>query len=180
MKSFSIRNTLKLAAFVLLSAGAASAQTSSATATADATAAVVAAITITKDTGGNMNFGEVVAGATAGTVVLAPDGTRTATSGTTLGNAAGAQGAKFTVGGDVGATFAITLPSTSFNLTRSAATETMAVGTFTSSPSLTGTIATGGTALTVGATLSVGTTTTSPSGTYNSAANALSVTVAYN
>lgn len=179
MKRISIRSPLKLAALaVALTAGMASAQQSTASASADASAEVVAAIGITRDASGNMNFGKLVAGATAGTVILTPAGARSATGGTTLGNSTGVSAAKFTVTGNAGSTFAITLPSTSFNVVNG--TATMSVGTFTSSPATTGTIGTGGSVpLTVGATLSVG--ASQVSGTYSSGTGgALTVTVAYN
>jgi len=59
-----------------------------ATATATASATIVTPITINKDV--DLNFGNVAVSAiTGGTVVMAPAGTRTATSGVTLPAVAG-------------------------------------------------------------------------------------------
>lgn len=131
---------------------AASAQ---ATATATATATVVTAISIAKVT--DMNFGNIsVQAGTGGTVVLAPDGTRSRTSGVTLPASAGTvTAATFTVSGLASYTYAITLPTTVV-LTHSAGVETMTASAFTSTPSATGTLASGGTeTVAVGATLTV-------------------------
>ncbi|HEX8313588.1 MAG TPA: DUF4402 domain-containing protein [Flavisolibacter sp.] len=129
---------------------------SQATVTATATATIVTPISITKNT--DMNFGNVaVQAATGGTVVLAPAGTRTRTSGVTLPATAGTvTAAAFTVNGTGTYTYAITLP-TSVTLTHSggAGTGTMSADTFTSTPSGTGALTAGTQNIAVGATLNV-------------------------
>lgn len=142
-----------------------------ATATSNVSAAIVPAITITKNT--DMDFAEVVAGGSAGTVVLSTAGARSATGGASLGNSTGTAAAGFTVSGDPSSTYSISLPASA---TITSAPNTMTVNTFTSSPSGTGTIGVGGTqALSVGATLQVG--ASQAQGTYT---GTFDVTVAYN
>src|SRR5678816_3955366 len=104
---------LLCAAFLSGFAVKASAQAS---ATATATATIITPITITRTT--DMNFGNVaVQAATGGTVVITPAGLRSATSGVTLPATAGTvSAAAFTVAGQAGYTYAITLP-TSLTLT---------------------------------------------------------------
>ena len=146
-----------------------------ATASATGTAVIVAPIGISNDV--DMSFGNIaVAG--AGTVVLDPAGTRTTTGSITLPAITGTvTDAQFTVTGNDTYTFAITLPSTDYTITRVAGTETMNINTFTSNPSGTGTL-TGGTAtLNVGATLNVA--ACQVSGTYNNA-TVFDITVNYN
>jgi hypothetical protein len=145
------------------------------TATATATATIVTPISIVKDV--DMNFGNVaVQSTTAGTVVLAPAGTRTRTGGVTLPTTAGTvTAASFTVSGTSGYTYAITLPSTALTITSGA--NTMTVTTFTSDPSGTGTLTAGEQVVNVGATLNVG--AGQPAGTYVSA-TPFDVTVNYN
>lgn len=152
----------------------AQAQSSSATTSANASATVVTAISLTKTA--DMNFADVVTGATSGTVVLTASAspTRSVTGGTLLGNSAGISSATFTVAGDPSATYSITLPASAITLTAGA--NTMTVDTFTSSPSATGTLSAGGSqTLYTGATLNVG--ATQANGAYT---GTFSVTVAYN
>lgn len=152
--------------------GPAAAQSNTATTSAGAAAEVVTAIAITKTK--DLNFGDVVSGSTAGTVVITPQAVRSATGGATLGNTGGASNAEFTVNGDAGANYSITLPSTDVTLT--SGMNSMAVNVFTSSPSGTGTLSGGGEqTLKVGATLNVG--ASQPSGTYT---GSFDVTVTYN
>lgn len=151
-----MKTIYKLAAFSLAVIGFNSSVNAQATASADAEATIVTPISITKTT--DMNFGNVaVQASTGGTVVLAPAGTRTRTSGVTLPNVTGTvAAAAFTVNGNGTYTYAITLPS-SLTLTHSggAGTGTMTVNTFTSTPSGTGALTGGTQTLTVGATLNV-------------------------
>lgn len=150
---------------------AAQAQSSTATATANASADVVAAIAIAKVA--DMKFGNVVAGATAGTVVLSTAGTRSATGGTKLGNAGSAAAASFTVTGQGSATYSITLPASA---SLASGVNSMTVNTFASNPSGTGTLSAGGSqTLAVGATLNVG--ASQAAGAYT---GTFDVTVAYN
>src|SRR5665647_457690 len=125
------------------------------TKTATATATIITPISLAKNV--DMNFGNIAVGASGGTVVLAPAGTRSATGGVTLPVTAGTiTAADFTVSGNAAYTYAITLPTT-VTLTRASGTETMDATAFTSTPSSTGALdATLGTQdLTVGATLTV-------------------------
>ena len=127
-----------------------------ATATASASANIITPITIVKTV--DMNFGNVaVSAVNAGTAILAPAGTRTTGGGggVTLPATAGTvSAASFTVSGQASYTYAITLPS-SCTIT-DGASHNMNVNAFTSSPSATGALSTGGTqTLTVGATLNV-------------------------
>ena len=124
------------------------------TATATATATVITPISISKNA--DMSFGNLaVQAGTGGTVVLAPAGTRSSTSGVTLPSATGTvTAASFTVTGSGSSTYAITLPS-SVTLTHTNGTNTMSAGTFTSNPSTPGTLSSGTQDVAVGATLTV-------------------------
>ena len=124
------------------------------TATATATATVITPISISKNT--DMNFGNLaVASGTGGTLVLAPAGTRSSTSGVTLPSTAGTvSAATFTVTGTGSSTYAITLPG-SVTLTHSGGVQTMSAGSFTSNPSVTGVLSSGTQDIAVGATLTV-------------------------
>jgi hypothetical protein len=141
--------TLALAV-ATLSAGSAFAQANTASANANASARVVAAITLTKTA--DLNFGDVVAGASLGTVVMTPAGVRSATGGTTLGNGGTAAAAAFNVGGVALATYAITLPAGPIVISFGA--NNMNVTAFTGSKA-TGTLTGGADSFTVGATLNV-------------------------
>jgi hypothetical protein len=143
-------------------------------ATATATATIVTPIAIVNAS--NMNFGNVAVGAVAGTVILAPAGTRTAGGGVTLPAAAGTvSAATFTVTGTSGATYSITLPSAATTITSGG--NTMTVNAFTSTPTPTGTLTGGTETLRVGATLNVG--ASQPAGLYVSG-TPFTVTVNYN
>jgi hypothetical protein len=145
-----------------------------ASATSNVTATVITPISITKNT--DMNFGELAAGATAGTVVLDPAGTVTVTGGVDAG-AGTPTAATFTVSGEPNATYAITLPATAVTIDDGAG-NTMTVDTFTSTPTPTGTLdGTGNQTLSVGATLNVG--ANQVAGTYGAGAT-FDVTVEYN
>ncbi len=147
------------------------AQQNEATTSANAGATIITAIGISKTA--DLDFGDVVAGATLGTVVMTPAGARSATGGTTLGNVGSASAAGFNVTGDPNATYAITLPS---SCVISYLTNDMTVDTFTSTPSGTGTLSGGGSqTLAVGATLHVA--ATQATGVYT---GSFDVTVAYN
>lgn len=160
---------------IVMVAGFSNRAAAQATASATATAIIVAPITLTKTV--DMNFGNVaVIG--SGTVVLTPASTRTATGGVTLPVTAGTvAAASFDVGGEGVYTYAITLPSTDYTITRASGTETMTVNTFTSTPSGSGILTAGSQTLTVGATLNVG--AAQVAGTYTNATG-FDVTVNYN
>jgi hypothetical protein len=144
----------KMIATAILMTGFVTASYSQATATATATATIIAPISITKTA--DMSFGNLaVQAGTGGTVVLAPAGTRTSTSGVTLPATAGTvTAATFTVDGTGSFTYAITLPSTA-TLTRASGSETMTASSFTSNPSGSGALTAGTQDIAVGATLTV-------------------------
>lgn len=145
------------------------------TASATASATIVTPISISKTV--DMNFGNVaVSPVNAGTVVLAPAGTRTLTGGVTLPVVAGTvTAATFKVDGQGNYTYAITLPST--DLTITSGSNTMIVNSFTSNPSGTGALSSGTQNVNVGATLNV--SAAQPAGTYTSL-TPFDVTVNYN
>ena len=130
-----------------------SAASNTATATANANARIISPITLLKNV--DLNFGDVIPSASAGTVVVDPAGARTFSGGVTLGSGATVKAASFTVGGEPSATYAITLPAAAITITNGAVN--MTVGLFTSSPVTTGTLTGAGVqTLTVGGTLIVG------------------------
>jgi hypothetical protein len=107
---------------------------SSATANGTATATIVRPITLAAAR--DLAFGNVVPGATIGTMVLTAASSTAASvtggvtkPGTQVGTVSSAQ---FNVGGEGGFTYTITLPSSAATIT-SAASDTMTVDTFTSS-----------------------------------------------
>jgi hypothetical protein len=146
-----------------------------ATASATATVTIVAPIAITKTV--DMNFGSVAVKSLGGTVVLATDGGRTATGDVTIASGISGAAASFDVTGEGNYTYAITLPSTDYTITRVSGSETMTVNTFVSNPSGTGALTAGAQTLTVGATLNVA--GSQVAGTYTNAIG-FDVTVNYN
>lgn len=155
----------------LAAATSASAQ-STATATGTASVTIIAPITLSKVT--DMDFGKVVPnGTSAGTVALSAAASTTPTaSGVTLLTSS-KSAAKFTVGGTVGQTYALTLPASAVNLGFTG----LDVDTFTSATAGSGTISATAASndIYVGATLHVPATVTA--GTYSGAFN---VSVNYN
>lgn len=146
-------------------------------ATATATATIITPIAIVN--AGNMNFGNIAVSAVAGTVVLpaalAP--VRTVTGGCTLPATVGTvSAAAFTVTGQAGFTYAITLPA---NASLTGPGAPMTANAFVSSPTVAaGGLLTGGTqTLYVGATLNVA--GAQVAGVYTTAAP-FTVTVNYN
>ena len=140
-------------------------------ATATATSTIVTPIAIAKTV--DMNFGNVAVFGSAGTVVLAPAGTRSATGGVTLPATSGTvAAAQFTVTGESGYTYSVTLPVSN---TVKFGSNTMTVNTFVSNT--TGKLTGGTEILKVGATLNVG--ASQAAGTYISEAP-FTVTVNYN
>lgn len=152
------------------------AQTQSVTGTA--TALLITPISIVKNV--DMEFGNVaVSSTTSGTVVLSPSSTRTTggSGGVTLPATTGTvSAADFTVSGQPGYTYSITLPTTA--VLSDGSGHTITVNAFTSVPVSTGTLSAGaGTQdLSVGATLNV--TASQVPGTYTNA-TAVPVTVNY-
>ena len=172
-----MKNISKVLATAAIAIAFSTSSFAQATATASASATIITPITIVKNV--DMNFGNVAVSASlAGTVVLAPAGTRTTggAGGVTLPSTTGTvAGADFTVSGQASYTYAVTLPSTA-SLTDG--THFMTVNAFTSSPATTGTLSSGGTQdLKVGATLNV--SAAQASGVYTNA-TAVPVTVNYN
>lgn len=149
-----------------------------ATGSAIATGTIVTPISIVKVD--DMNFGNVaVSAATAGTVVMTPEGGTSTTGGVTLPATAGTvSAASFTVSGEGTYTYAITLPTTDYTVTHTTIpASTMAVNAFTSTPTGTGALTAGSQTLNVGATLNVDAGETA--GTYTNATG-FDVTVNYN
>jgi hypothetical protein len=150
-----MKTSIKLFALGMILLGFSANSFGQATANAPTSATIIAPITLTKTV--DMNFGNVaVIG--AGTVILVPEGTRSATGGVTLPLAfpGTITAAEFTVGGEGTNTYAITLPASDLTITRVSGAQTMTVGTFTSTPSATGVLTGGLQTLKVGATLNVG------------------------
>ncbi len=144
-----------------------------ASATATATVTINAANSMAKTV--DMSFGTIGTTATAGTVVLGTDGSRTCTNVDCLAGSPGVA-ASFDVTGDNHATYSITLPS-SASLTGPG--PAMTANAFTSLPTPTGTLSgAGAETLLVGATLAVGTVGAQTPGTYTS--TNFTVTVNYN
>lgn len=166
---------LKALAASVVILGAATTAQGQVTASATASATIVTPISIAKTV--DMNFGNVAVSPTnAGTVVLAPAGTRTLTGGVTLPVVPGTvTAATFKVDGQGNYTYAITLPSSALTIT--SGSNTMTVTTFTSNPSGTGALSAGTQNVNVGATLNVG--AGQAAGTYVSL-TPFDVTVNYN
>ena len=168
-----MKNITKIIALAIVILGFSASSFGQATATATASATIIAPITLTKTF--DMNFGNVaVIG--SGTVVLAPDATRTKTGGVTLPIVAGTvTAATFTVGGSGSSTYSIAIPTGDYTITSAA--NTMIVNSFTSNPGATGTLTGGTQTLAVGATLNVG--AAQAPGIYTNATG-FEVTVNYN
>jgi hypothetical protein len=143
-------------------------------AVAETSANIVGPISINKSI--DLSFGNVAVSPTvAGTVILDPASARTKTGGVTLPVITGTvTAAKFTVAGAAGTTYSITLPA-SVLLTNGG--NTMTVNAFTSTPTSTGSLATGSEDIFVGGTLNVA--AAQVSGLYTNATD-LVVTVNYN
>ena len=136
-----------------------------------ATATVINPLTLSAVT--PLNFGAVVTGGATGSVTVTPSGTRSSSGGVTMGSSAGVTPAEFSVTGQSGSSYSVTLPS-SITLTDTAA-NTMTVDTFTHDLGGSPLLGPMGTQLLhVGATLWVG--ATQPSGVYT---GTFTVTVNY-
>ena len=151
------------------------AQAADATATATATVATAIGIANTVD----MSFGTIAAGGSAGTVILATNGSRTTTGGTSVLTGNPGAAASFDVTGEGTNTYSITLPSAAVTLTGPGSPATdMDATAFVSLPDTTGVLTAGAQTLLVGATLAVANSGTQTAGTYTSAT--FTVTVNYN
>ena len=146
-----MKHVNKMFVVVLLLVGSVSVNAQS-TAQATATATIVTPISIAKVS--DMNFGNLAVDAvTGGSVELTPAGNRIPAFGVTLPATTGTvTAAAFTVTGNSGYTYSISLPS-NIVLNHSGAFESMMADTFTSTPSGTGTLTGGTEDITVGATL---------------------------
>jgi len=135
-----------------------------------------ASISIFKNT--DMNFGTIAASSAGGTVLLSVLGTRTPSGGIILPSLTGTvTAAQFTVTGEPGYTYAITLPE-NFTLSESGVgPASMVVNAFTSTPSATGILTAGTQTVFVGASLNVGASQTA--GSYTNTIG-FQVTVNYN
>lgn len=172
-----MKNLIKLFVLAVVVLGFSATSFGQSSATASASGTIVTPIAIAKTV--DMNFGNIaVQTSTGGTVVLTPAGVRSATAGVTASATMGGTitAASFDVTGQGNYTYSITLPST-HTVKRNSGTETMTVGTFTSTPSATGTLSSGAQTLNVGATLTVG--AGQVAGTYTSE-TPFTVTVNYN
>ena len=130
---------LAVAIGTLVVAGGAMAQ-STATASGDSSARVIVPITIAKNVA--LSFGNVVASAAGGTVLLTPAGVATPTGVTIPATQKGAQtAATFKVTGETLFTYAITLPASS---TLTSGTNTMSVSSFKVANGVNGTVSTDG------------------------------------
>lgn len=78
-----------------------------------------------------LEFGNILPSATAGTVTVAPDGARTRTGGVTLVGGGTVQPARFAGRGSLNQTVLISIAAPSFTLTRAGGTETMILDTIT-------------------------------------------------
>jgi hypothetical protein len=169
-----MKSTIKIFTLAIIALGFSTASFAQVSATATASGTIVTPIAITKTV--DLNFGNMAVSATAGTVILAPAGTRTITGGVTLpANTGTVTAAEFNVTGQAGYTYSITLPTTPTTVASGA--NTMTVNAFTSTPSSTGTLTAGAETIKVGATINVG--ANQAAGTYTSA-TPFTVTVNYN
>lgn len=160
------------AASILALAAFGSYAATSANNTANAT--VVTPIGITA--GVTLEFGSIANSGTAGSVVVTAGGVRSATNVQLLGGGT-VRAATFTVSGESGKTYAVTVPSSAVTLTGVTPANTMSLGTFTyaAASGATPTVGASGDTVSVGGTLSVG--ATQAKDTYS---GSFTVSVAYN
>ncbi len=170
-----MKTTIKIFSLAIAIIGFSATSFAQVSATATATSTIVTPISILKTA--DMNFGNVAVNANAGTVVLSHAGTRSASGGVTLPATSGTiAAAEFTVTGQAGYTYSVTLPSTATTVT--SGSNNMTVTAFTSNlAGGNGTLTNGTETLKVGATLNVG--ASQAAGTYISA-TPFTVTVNYN
>jgi hypothetical protein len=130
-----MKNLKKVFAAVIVFLAFTTASKAQSSATATATATIITPISISRTA--HMNFGNLAVSTSGGTVVLPAALTspvRTQTGDVTLPATAGTvSAATFAVAGAANYTYAVTLPGSAITLTRASGTETMSVGTFTSS-----------------------------------------------
>jgi hypothetical protein len=170
-----MKNTKKIFALTIAMIALTISSFAQVSATATTSANVITPIAISKTV--DMNFGNVAVSPTiAGTVILAPAGTRSKIGGVTLPAVNGTvTAASFAVSGLGTSTYAITLPGT-ITLT-GLPSGTMTVGSFVSTPSGTGALTAGAQTVNVGGTLNVD--AAQPAGIYTNTTD-MTVTVNYN
>ena len=184
-----ITSILSIMAFTAVFGTSALAQQTASATTPATTTTIVAPITISNTTA--LTFGSFATTSNSGTLIVGTDGGRTKTGGVTLtSNNVSGTAANFTVGGEAGYSYAISIP-TSLTLTTTAtatgagtpqaSSQTMTVNSFLTSLANESTrigLLTGGTqSFTVGGTLNVN--AYQSVGTYTSGTG-LTVTVNYN
>ena len=169
----------KIIALIALTIAVSSIASAQETATATISGTVITPISVLG--AGNMKFGNISVSSIGGTVVLAPEGGRTESTGVTLTDTEGSvAAASFTVTGEASYTYSITLPSTLELTNIETGGEKMVVNAFKSTPTKSsgGTLDNGGRqTVFVGATLNV--KGSQAIGTYKND-NGFSVTVNYN
>ena len=113
--------------------------------------------------GSTLSFGTIAKSEGVGTVTISTLNARTTSGAVNAMSASATSTASFLVNGGMGRTYAITLPSTNVDVTRTGGTETMSITDFKARPQsiggdqVTGTLDTqGADSFTVGATLNVG------------------------
>ncbi|MDD4379214.1 MAG: DUF4402 domain-containing protein [Dysgonamonadaceae bacterium] len=152
------------------------AQSPGASATAKVTATIVTPIKISKTS--DLSFGNIVAGASRGTVKIETDNSHTLSGDVALPTSSPGTitAAQFTVSGLPNASYSIAVPA-SLIITRQGGTEIMVVDNITSTPTTSGTLSENGEqTIKIGATLHV--EANQAIGTYENA-NEMTVTVAY-
>lgn len=164
---------MKFSTLAILAIAFATNASAQATATATTTAVLVTPISIAKTT--DMDFGTVAASTLLGTVVLDTANTRSITGGASL-HGGTPTAAVFTVTGEPGTGFAITIPSTDITLT-DASLNTLVVNSLVTLGASSILDGTGSKAIKVGATLNL--PANAVAGTYTNASD-LFVTVNYN
>lgn len=163
-----------IAAFAIGFTATANAQNSATQNDVTAAAQIVAPISISKAS--DLNFGSIVRSVAGGTVVVAPSGSVTPTGVSMFTGAASiaTAPAAFTISGENGATYQVTLPADGDVVLSDGGTNTMSLTAFTHNA--TGTFGASEETFKVGATLNVG--ANQAAGNYVSPA--FNVTVAYN
>lgn len=142
------------------------------TAVATVNVNIISTMTITTLNG--LMFGDISPGSTAGTIVMTPSGARTATGGANINSSVAGNPASFDVQGDANASYSISLPVSV--VLSDAASHTLVVDNFTSSPTPAGVLdSSGQQTLFVGASLNV-----SSNQAFGAYSGQMSVTVDYN
>ena len=152
-----MKTSLTLSIFSCLLCGTIKASNAQSVASASVAATIVVPISIEKTAAGDLSFGNIASGNTAGILILTANGQRLAEGGVNLPSSAGnISAAEFLITGEVSSTFSISLPATPLMLTNTeVSNETMTVDSFTSFPASSGTLSEGKQIIRVGATLNI-------------------------